>query len=102
MLLYEVTLDAEPALAGAVEAHMRRSHIPAIAATRCFRQIRFCRSSPGRFRTSYEAERQADLDRYLRDYAQALREEFSREFPKGVALSRETWALREVWSEVLS
>jgi hypothetical protein len=102
MLLYEVTLDAEPAIAEEVEEHMRKSHIPAIAATGCFRQIRFCRSSPNRFRTSYEAESQADLDRYLRDYAPALRHEFSQEFPKGVALSRETWALREVWGEVLS
>jgi Domain of unknown function (DUF4286) len=102
VLLYEVTLDVEPALAEEVEEHMRRSHIPAIAATHCFRQIRFCRSSAGRFRTSYEAESQADLDRYLRDHAPALREEFTREFPKGVALSREIWALREVWGEVLS
>jgi hypothetical protein len=102
MLLYEVTLDAEPALAEQVEEHMRKSHIPTIAATGCFRQIRFCRSSSGRFRTSYAAETQADLDRYVRDHAPALRAEFSREFPKGVALSRETWTLREVWGEVLS
>jgi hypothetical protein len=102
MLLYEVTLDSEPAIAEELEEHMRKTHIPAIAATGCFRQIRFCRSASGRFRTSYEAENQADLDRYFRDHAPALRHEFSREFPKGVTLSRETWALREVWGEVLS
>jgi hypothetical protein len=102
MLFYEVTMDAEPALAEEVEEHMRKSHIPAIAATGCFRQIRFCRASSGRFRTSYEAESQADLDRYLRDHAPGLREEFSREFPGGVTLTRDTWALREVWGEVLS
>ena len=55
MVLYEVTLDVDDALADEVEAHMRQSHIPAILATKCFRRIRFARSSPSRFRTSYEA-----------------------------------------------
>ena len=97
-----MTLDADDALAGEVEEHMGQSHIPAILATKCFRRIRFARSSPSRFRTIYEAADQADLDRYLRDYAPAMRIEFGEAFPKGVRLSRETWILREVWEGVLS
>jgi Domain of unknown function (DUF4286) len=102
MLLYEVTLEVEAGLAHRVEEHMRQSHIPAIAATGCFRVIRFCRSDAGRFRTTYQADNQADLDRYLRDYAPSLRAEFSREFPEGVSLAREIWVLREAWGQVLS
>ena len=102
MVLYEVTLDVDEDLSSDVEEHMRQSHIPAIVATKCFRRIRFARSSARRFRTSYEAADQADLDRYLRNYAPDLRTEFSEAFPRGVTLSRETWILQEVWDEVLS
>ncbi|HEY3011365.1 MAG TPA: DUF4286 family protein [Gemmatimonadales bacterium] len=97
MILYEVTLDAEPAVAPAVEEHMRRKHIPAILASACFRRIRFAQASSTRFRTSYEAESQADLDRYLREYAPALRAEFQAEFAAGVTVTREIWIEREVW-----
>jgi hypothetical protein len=97
MLLYEVTLQIEPALAPAVEQYMRSRHIPAIFATACFRHIRFDRASPARFRTCYQAASQADLDRYLREHAPALRAEFSAEFPTGVTLTRETWSQRESW-----
>jgi hypothetical protein len=102
MILYEVTLQAEPSLVHRVEEHMRQSHIPAIFATRCFQRIRFCVASPDRFRTSYEAATQADLDRYLRDHAPGLRDEFTKFFPTGVSISRETWVLREIWDQVLS
>jgi hypothetical protein len=102
MILYEVTLHVEPALVQQVEEHMRQSHIPAIFATRCFQRIRFCHASPHRFRTSYEAETQADLDRYFRDHAPTLRDQFTRYFPTGVSISRDTWVLREIWDQVLS
>jgi hypothetical protein len=102
MILYEVTLDVEPVLAHQVEEHMRQSHIPAIFATGCFRRIRFCQASLYRFRTSYEAATQADLDRYFRDHAPGLRDEFTKSFPTGVSISRETWVLREFWDQVLS
>ena len=97
MLIYEVTLQAEPALAVSVERHMRNRHIPAIFATGCFRRITFCQASEARFRTSYEAGSQADLDRYLREHASAFRAEFQAEFPSGVALTRETWTERQRW-----
>jgi Domain of unknown function (DUF4286) len=97
MLSYEVTLQVEPALAAAVEDHMRREHIPGIFATGCFRRIRFWRASPARFRTSYEAGAAADLERYLRDHAATFRAEFQRAFPRGVTVTRETWSEVESW-----
>lgn len=97
MLLYEVTLQADITLAAAVEAHMRREHIPRIFATGCFQRIRFDRASPARFRTCYEAPAERDLDRYLRDYAPGFRADFLAEFPTGVTVTRETWSMVERW-----
>ena len=97
MLHYEVTLQVDPSLAPAVERYMRGRHIPAIKATGCFRQIRFFQASAARFRTSYEAATEADLDRYLAEHAPRMRAEFQAEFPRGVTVTRETWTERERW-----
>jgi hypothetical protein len=102
MILYEVTVHVEPPLVQQVEEHMRQSHIPAIFGTGCFQRIRFCQAAPDRFRTSYEAATQQDLDRYFREHAPGLRNEFTTFFPTGVSIARETWVLREVWGQVLS
>jgi hypothetical protein len=97
MVIYEVTLQVEPALASSVERYMRDGHIPAIHATGCFQHIRFLQASAGRFRTSYEAATQADLDRYLDEHAPTFRAEFQAEFPRGVTVTRETWVERQRW-----
>lgn len=97
MILYEVTLQVEPVLAQKLEQYMRSRHIPEILATGCFRRIRFDRASPARFRTCYQAESRADLDRYLEGHAPRFRAEFQRDFPEGVTLTRETWIEQEVW-----
>ena len=76
MISYEVTLQAQPRLATSVEQFMIESHIPEIFRTGCFREIRFSRASPGRFRTAYQASTQADLDRYVQDHAPRFRAEF--------------------------
>jgi hypothetical protein len=99
MLLYEVTLQVEPALAQKVENYMRGRHIPEIFATGCFRRIRFDRASPARFRTSYQADSQADLDRYLQDHAPKFRAEFHRDFPEGLRVTREVWMQQQVWPQ---
>jgi len=98
MISYEVTLQVEPRLAAEVEEYMRQRHIPEIFATGCFRRIRFSLASPNRFRTSYQADGQADLDRYLREHAPRFRADFQTRFPEGVTLTRETWVQREIWS----
>jgi hypothetical protein len=97
MILYEVILQVDPAIAGAVEEHMRQEHIPAIAATRCFQLIHFDRASPTRFRTRYEARTAAELDRYLEEHSPRLRAEFQTRFPGGVTMTRETWTVVQRW-----
>jgi Domain of unknown function (DUF4286) len=97
MVLYEVTLETNPELAGEVERHMRQDHIPEIFATACFQRIHFESGSGATFRTSYQAETQADLDRYLREHAPRLRAAFQAHFPSGITISRQTWSVLERW-----
>lgn len=97
MILYEVTLEVQPAVARQVEEHMRSVHIPAIFATGCFRRIRFDQASPARFKTCCQAETQADLDRYLREHAPQLRSELLAEFPDRFTATREVWSEVETW-----
>ena len=96
-VLYEVTLQVQPALTAAVEHYMRTHHIPGILRTGCFYNIRFDRAGEGKFRTSYRAHSSADLEGYLHDHAPAFREEFQAEFPSGIALTRETWTALQEW-----
>jgi hypothetical protein len=88
---YEVTLELDPALTGAVLLELREHHIPAILATGCFRAIRLERIEDGRIRTRYEAARPADLERYLADHTARFRAEFMARFPSGVRAGREVW-----------
>jgi hypothetical protein len=97
MLRYEVTLDLEPGLAESVAQYLRRRHIPEIGATGCFLRIRFDRSSDTRFRTTYHAATTADLNRYLAEHASEMRARFTRQFPSGVAVTRETWEEQATW-----
>jgi hypothetical protein len=97
MIAYEVTADVESRLATAYERYMRAKHIPEVFATGCFHHAVFARSSPGRYRTSYVARTQADLDRYLQQHTAAMRADFAAHFPQGVSLSREVWVTVERW-----
>ena len=97
MIAYEVTCEVAPSLASAYERYMREQHIPEVFATGCFHYTVFSRSAPGRYRTSYLARTQADLDRYLQHHTEALRADFAAHFPEGVSLSREVWVTLEQW-----
>jgi hypothetical protein len=97
MVLYEVTLNIEPALAEELVDYMRTSHIPEIHRTGCFQRISFQRASSSRFRTSYHAEALSDLERYLTVHAEVFRSDFRAHFPTGVTISRETWTEDTTW-----
>ena len=98
VVLYEVTVDVEPALADAFETYMRRTHIPEIFAIGCFHTVRFDRASPTRFRTCYQASSRAELDRYLQQHTERFRADFATHFPSGAIAQREVWTVTEVWS----
>jgi Domain of unknown function (DUF4286) len=97
MIAYEVTSEIDERLVDRFERYMQESHIPEVLATGCFQAAVFARSSPGRYRTSYMARTQADLDRYLETHTAGLRVDFAAHFPEGVSLSREVWATVQRW-----
>jgi hypothetical protein len=97
VIRYEVTLEVDQKSADALERYMRGEHIPEIFRSGCFKRIHFDRASNSRYRTSYEAESQAKLDRYLDYYAPRLRADFQARFGSGITITRETWTPIEIW-----
>jgi hypothetical protein len=95
--IYEVTARVAPDQVARYEEYMTAHHIPALLATGRFRGASMSRSEPGRYRMCYETADAAALQRYLTEEAPALREEFTREFPAGVSLERETWEIIRRW-----
>jgi len=97
VIYYEVTLDCSEDTAPALEQWMRNRHIPDMLETGCFIAIHFDRND-GRLRTVYQATNRQHLDRYIAEHAPRLREHFQKQFPSGVAVSRETWEQVQNWS----
>jgi Domain of unknown function (DUF4286) len=91
MIAYEVTAEIAPELSDRYVRYMTDRHVPDLLATGCFVGAELDRAGPGRFRQRYLADSREDLDRYLAEYAPALRKDFARHFPSGTSLSRETW-----------
>jgi hypothetical protein len=97
MVTYEVTATVEDGFAARYETFMRDAHIPDVFATGCFRGVSFERAAAGQYRIRYQAESQADVDRYLREHTARLRAAFVAHFPTGAALSREVWTEIQRW-----
>lgn len=91
MIRYEVTVEVTAARADEFAAWMKADHIPQIAATGCFAEIRFERASPTRFRTSYAAATESDLERYLSEHTGRMRAEFAAAFGGDASATREVW-----------
>lgn len=96
-VLYEVTARVDDALAYDYERFMIETHIPDVVRTGCFLHARLDQGGEGQYRAAYLAASQADVDRYLADFAPALREHMTARFPTGVTLSRRVWTERMQW-----
>lgn len=97
MVTYEITAQVRGDLVAKYEAYMRNRHIDDVLATGFFASASFSRSSEGRYRIRYYAFDQAALDSYLSEKAVGLREHFGEQFPAGVELTRENWAVIQYW-----
>jgi hypothetical protein len=97
MILYEVTATPEAHVRGAFEVFMRETHIDDVLATGCFAGAHFESNTAGLYRTTYVANAQADLDRYLAEHAQRLRAHVAERFPSGVTFGREVWRVVQEW-----
>lgn len=98
MIRYEVTLDCSPTIAPELERWMRNTHIPAMLATGCFVAIHFDRAvDQDQYRTVYQAATEPQLGKYMDEHSNRMRDAFRRQFPHGVAVSRETWLEIQRW-----
>lgn len=89
---YEVSVTlGDPADARRFAAWMQDHHIPEVLASGCFLEAELSERAPGAFRTRYLAPSRAALDRYVADFAPALRIDFEREFGGRASVSREMW-----------
>jgi len=92
MLSYEVTMQLEnPELAQSLETYMCDKHLAEVFASGCFLDARFERSAPDVYRTRYTVASQAELDRYVAEYAPQMRADFLAHFPSGLRISRAVW-----------
>jgi 3-hydroxyisobutyrate dehydrogenase-like beta-hydroxyacid dehydrogenase len=96
-VLYEVTARVDDALAYDYERYMIETHMPDVVRTGCFLHAQFAQGGEGQYRAAYHAASQADVDRYLAEFAPALRQDMSKRFPTGVTLSRRVWVERMRW-----
>lgn len=97
MILYEVTATPAAHLRSAFESYMRERHIDDVLASGCFVAAHFEDTPAGLFRTTYVANSQEDLDRYLEQHAQRLRAHVAEHFPEGVTFGREVWRVLQEW-----
>ena len=90
---YEVFITVRTDLQEAFESFMIAIHIPDVMSTGVFSNARFAMLEPGRYKASYTAASQEDLDTYLRDHSPRLRDDVTSHFPEGLVISREKWKI---------
>lgn len=93
----EETARVDLALAHEFATFLRDVHIPAVVRTGCFLHARVDEGGEGQFRLVYHAPLQAEADRYLAYFAPGFREQMTKRFPTGLALSRRIWTERMRW-----
>lgn len=97
MIFYEVSVTVPAQMSQAFESYMRDKHIPEIWTTKCFVQIHFAKMGEANYRTCYQAQSQAEYERYLNDFASAMRADFMQHFPDGCQVQRQVWGSLQTW-----
>ena len=91
MVTYEVSASVDATVADTYEQYMKSTHLGDVLASGSFVSATLERGGAGKYRTLYRAKNRHDVDRYLRDHAEALRKDFAEHFPTGVQLTRDIW-----------
>ena len=89
MIVYEIYIKVQVGLIQQFEIYMQEKHIPDMIKTGYFLGAEFKILSNGNYRVSYQVKNKAMLDEYLKKSAEQLREDFVKNFPEGVEVSRE-------------
>jgi len=95
MLHYEVTIRVPENLRDAWEAYLP-GHVADIYATGCFQSATIWRSDDGAYQSAYTAASRTDLDRYLAEFAPAMRADAVTRFP-GLEITRAVWSEWKRW-----
>ena len=90
MLHYEVTIRVAEDLRDAWEAYIP-GHVADVFASGCFQSAVIRRSDDGAYQCCYTAATRADFDRYLSEFAPAMRADTATKFP-GVQIGRAVWS----------
>jgi hypothetical protein len=97
MLIYEITAQVKDDLIGNFERFMREIHIPDLLKTGYFEQAEMARISVGNYRIRYLTESKEKLEKYFATDAENLREDFLKNFPAGIEVSREILEVLQSW-----
>lgn len=90
MLHYEVTIRVPENLRAAWDAYIP-GHVADVFASGCFQSAVIWRSDDGVYQCAYTAASRADLDRYLAEFAPAMRADTATRFP-GLEIGRAVWS----------
>jgi len=85
---YEVVVAVEPSVVMDYEHFVYETYLPALEATECFTRVEFDRLVRRRYRLRLHPKSEVELERYLRDHAARLRDEFKRHIPHGIVVIR--------------
>lgn len=88
-ILYEVTVTVSDDQAFLFEKYMTEKHLSDVVATGCFISATFSKNTAREYRSTYVARDREALGRYLSEYAEQLRKDFSEHFPSIRSILRE-------------
>lgn len=100
MLVYNVTIKVDHAIAGDWQFWMLREHIPMLLATNCFFDAKFFRlldqddTDGPTFCAQYYCHARADYDRYIDEYADQMRNETKKIWANQLVAFRSLMELR--------
>ena len=97
MIVYEITTKVDVHLIEEYEKFMKKTHIPDLLETGHFVSAEFAKISEGYYRVRYLAENKQELETYLDNNAEHLREDFIKKFPVGVKVSRKILKVLKTW-----
>ena len=97
MTRYSVFITVDESFAERFEEYMRSKHIPDVLSTGRFVRASIWRSEGTAYRVDYVAEHREQLERYLAEDTERLREAFASEYPFEVSVERETADLVDSW-----
>ncbi len=95
MVIYEIEAVVDKDLIEEFEQYMSDRHMPGLIRTGFFESAEFNETEPGTYVIKYMVRDRETLDNYLETKAEALRNDFAREFPIGIVLTRNIYEVGE-------